>query len=650
MAHITADRVKDTTTTTGTGALTVSGTAPTGFRTFSAVCATSDTFYYAVQHQTANEWEVGLGTYSGTNEITRTTVLASSNAGAAVNFSAGTKDVFVTLAADKTVQQDGTGAVAIGANSTSAALRVTQTGTGNALVVEDSASPDATPFVVDANGRVLIGNPSPITVSGASAGIQATAVSGFVDSMRFSADANSSLIRFVKSRSNNVGTNTSVSSGDSVGILGFYAGDGTNYLATAFVTSAVDGTPGTNDMPGRITFSTTADGAASPTERMRIDNEGKVGIGGTPTAGRTLAISRNMTGGTSPYGVFAFGTIQSDATSQAVYFRSAAATAAAPFSTNITHYEAVQGTFGSGSTVNNQYGFIAGASLTGATNNYGFFSQIAEGTGRWNFYANGTAPNYFAGSVGIGTTTPGALLNVVANTSTDAVRITQTGTGNALVVEDSANPDSTPFVINTNGSAYFGAASTAGATSTGVTPDFQVVGTGANAGIANAKAATGLYRFFNDGSGPSTLFFKSRSATPGTFATVANGDELGNLFWQADDGTSFTRSARIHAQIDGVPGTNDVPGRLMFSTTADGAFSPTERMRITNAGLVGIGTSSPNAAALVELSSTTQGFLPPRMTTTQRDAISTPPNGLVLYNTTTDKLQVRAAGSWVDLH
>lgn len=99
MAHITADRVRDTTTTTGTGALTVSGTAPTGYRTFSAVCSTSDTLWYAIQHQTAAEWEVGLGTYSSANTITRTTVLSSSNAGSAVSFSAGTKDIFITFPA-----------------------------------------------------------------------------------------------------------------------------------------------------------------------------------------------------------------------------------------------------------------------------------------------------------------------------------------------------------------------------------------------------------------------------------------------------------------------------------------------------------------------------------------------------------------------
>lgn len=113
MAHITADRVRDTTSSTGTGALTLSATPPQGYRTFSAVMATSDTCFYAIQHQSAAEWEVGIGTYSGSNQLTRTVILASSNSDNAVSLSSGTKDVFITLAASRTLQHVSAGNVLV---------------------------------------------------------------------------------------------------------------------------------------------------------------------------------------------------------------------------------------------------------------------------------------------------------------------------------------------------------------------------------------------------------------------------------------------------------------------------------------------------------------------------------------------------------
>jgi hypothetical protein len=101
MTLIAADRTRDTTTTTGTGPFTVTGTAPTGYRTFNAFFSVSDTFLGLIAHQTANEWVVGLFTYSASNQITVTTILSSSNAGSAVTFSAGTKDVVLVQTASK---------------------------------------------------------------------------------------------------------------------------------------------------------------------------------------------------------------------------------------------------------------------------------------------------------------------------------------------------------------------------------------------------------------------------------------------------------------------------------------------------------------------------------------------------------------------
>ena len=111
MAFITADRVLDSSTSTGTGAFVVSGTPAAGYRTFSAVMSVGDTCYYSIQGQTTSEWEVGLGTYSSANTLTRTTVYSSSNAGSAVTFSAGTKNIFITMVASKSPQLDPTGNV-----------------------------------------------------------------------------------------------------------------------------------------------------------------------------------------------------------------------------------------------------------------------------------------------------------------------------------------------------------------------------------------------------------------------------------------------------------------------------------------------------------------------------------------------------------
>jgi hypothetical protein len=98
-------------------------------------------------------------------------------------------------------------------------------------------------------------------------------------------------------------------------------------------------------------------------------------------------------------------------------------------------------------------------------------------------------------------------------------------------------------------------------------------------------------------------------------------------------------------------GANGYQGNIIFSTSGSDVFnaSLTERMRIDASGNVGIGGTA-NAAAILDAASTTKGFLPPRMTTAERDAISSPPAGLVLYNTSTNKLQVRTNTAWADLH
>lgn len=102
MGLVLADRVKETTTTTGTGTVTLAG-ASTGYQSFAAI-GNGNTTYYTIAGQTGSEWEVGIGTYTSVGTtLSRDTVLASSNAGSLVSFSAGTKDVWCDYPAAKAV-------------------------------------------------------------------------------------------------------------------------------------------------------------------------------------------------------------------------------------------------------------------------------------------------------------------------------------------------------------------------------------------------------------------------------------------------------------------------------------------------------------------------------------------------------------------
>jgi hypothetical protein len=152
MALVLKDRVKETTTTAGTGIITLAG-AVTGFQSFSVI-GNSNTTYYCIAGQGTSEWEVGIGTYtSAGTTLARTTVLASSNSGSLVTFSAGTKDVFVvwpasqaqpfvygesTAAPNNTVYVD---SVTVNASSTDADIALVTKGTGATLAqVPDSAT------------------------------------------------------------------------------------------------------------------------------------------------------------------------------------------------------------------------------------------------------------------------------------------------------------------------------------------------------------------------------------------------------------------------------------------------------------------------------------------------------------------------------
>ena len=137
MAFVIADRVRETTTTTGTGTITLGG-AVTNFETFTANLSNSDTTYYAIVDNTNGAFEVGLGTFTASGTTLARSVLASSNSNNLVDFGAGTKDVFITVPASKIVVEDGSNNVAIGGTVTATAFSGSGAGLSGVDVVNDS--------------------------------------------------------------------------------------------------------------------------------------------------------------------------------------------------------------------------------------------------------------------------------------------------------------------------------------------------------------------------------------------------------------------------------------------------------------------------------------------------------------------------------
>ena len=189
-----------------------------------------------------------------------------------------------------------------------------------------------------------------------------------------------------------------------------------------------------------------------------------------------------------------------------------------------------------------------------------------------------------AGNVGVGITIPAAKLNIVNSTSSDALRITQTGTGNSLVVEDSANPDSTPFVIDNAGNVGVGI-------STPIYP-LDIFNTGAlvTRQYSNTSVTSILANYSTDTTGSITQFYKYRGDTS-VPTSVASGDITGRIVFYGYDGTTLQPTSEIRSVVDATPGSADMPGRLAFYTTTDGTNTLTERARIDNAGNFLIGTT-----------------------------------------------------------
>lgn len=279
------------------------------------------------------------------------------------------------------------GSYAITANSTVPALTINQTGTGHKLVLGNTTAVGTNPVAITPTMQ-LHGTANNSTSVGV---FNWSSTGGITPSVQFS-----------RSTSGTIGTRGVITPiGTSLGMIVAAGDDGVNFIEAARIEFELDATAGVNDMPGRMQFFTTPDGSPTTVERMRINNAGEIGIGpNVATTAQTLRVGKSITGATTAYGVASQATIAADVTTSALMFSSFPATAASAFTlTDIRHFDAAQGTIGAGSAVTNQYGFRAASSLTGATNNYAFYSNIAAASNRWNFYGAGTARSLLIGDL-----------------------------------------------------------------------------------------------------------------------------------------------------------------------------------------------------------------------------------------------------------
>jgi hypothetical protein len=382
---------------------------------------------------------------------------------------------------------------------------------------------------------------------------------------------NTSLASVLRVNSNNVAVNTSL---------------------------AYDGLVGSGQLTVQAGASAALIFGSSATERARIDSSGNVGLGVTPSAWGTNRRAFQIGGNSSS-------ALSLGATVGEIFYNSF-------FNTSSQLIAATTGQVGYHDFNNN----VAGGFTWGTSNASVTAGNVATATTRMTITSGG--------NVGIGTTAPLASIEITG--SSECMRIQSTTAANNYITHKH----------NSSGDiAYIGAAGGA-ALSSGAATDYAIranqgallfgtngnneraridssgrllVGTSsARSNFFNTTITSNIVQIegaglnvsagetittYNAGTGsPFLALARSNSDTAGTNTLVTSGQSCGIISFQGNDGTEFVEGARIDAYVDGTPGANDMPGRLVFSTTADGAASPTERMRITNGGIVVVGNTS----------------------------------------------------------
>jgi len=372
-------------------------------------------------------------------------------------------------------------------------------------------------FRVDGAQRLLHGASSTI---GLNRKIQqsGTDASAGLSLNRFSADNGGAGVDFIKSRNATIGNNTIAQNNDNLGIINFRGADGSDLLSIAAqIKGQVDGTPGANDMPGRLVFSTTADGASTPTTRLTIDSAGL----------------STFTGGITVTGAFA-SSINDNATDA---------------------FTVKQGS--------NEY-------ITVDTNNSSELITLGNTT-------TNPKTSILGSGVGIGTTSPSGNFDVTDGTTS----ISFNKTSNTPRIDFKGNSVSEICQIKAAEAVGGGVLQLFTKTTGGTATERMRIDSSGRVLIGTTATTGGTQLLQVVESTGGRLVLARNDTTVSAEQTLGIIQAYGN-----DNDGNYQEVASIHFQADKDHGTDDKPGRISLRTTADGASSPTERLRIDSSGNV----------------------------------------------------------------